>query len=75
MIKYFIVIFYIFCREVGTLNILKKLCFQQTSTDEKTNRKSKLISPKVKVAVVKTPITKSLTSLKDVSKSKVIFIL
>jgi hypothetical protein len=34
---------------------------------------SKLISPKVKLAV-KTPMTKSLTSLKDVSNSEVIFI-
>lgn len=52
---------------------MKILCFQHTTSNEKTSRMSKLISPKVK-SVVKTPMTKSMTSLKDVSNSEVISI-
>ncbi|CAI6368272.1 unnamed protein product [Macrosiphum euphorbiae] len=46
---------------------------ERTPSNEKTSRMSKLISPKVKSAV-KTPMTKSLTSLKDVSNSETEFV-
>ncbi|XP_015375874.1 PREDICTED: dynactin subunit 1 isoform X2 [Diuraphis noxia] len=46
---------------------------ERTPINEKTSRMSKLISPKVKSAV-KTPMTKSLTSLKDVSNSETEFV-
>ncbi|XP_025206308.1 dynactin subunit 1 isoform X2 [Melanaphis sacchari] len=46
---------------------------ERTPNNEKTSRMSKLISPKVKSAV-KTPMTKSLTSLKDVSDTKTEFV-
>ncbi|XP_050429096.1 dynactin subunit 1 isoform X2 [Adelges cooleyi] len=58
----------------GTDSTPKRSSFVERSpSNEKTSRLSKLVTPKMK-SVVKTPMTKSLTSLKDVSNSETEFV-